>query len=716
MPETRHSRIIRRILRGLAVGAVSAALAVLLWAAGTLETLENRTWDWRVRYHAPRSEPSDEVRLILLDQYSLDWIEEEFGLTWPWPREVWSYILGFCTRGKVEAAAIDILFADPSQYGVGDDEQLSRAFEAEENDVLAVFLSRQASGLSAWPEGVPFPGLIPEGLKRWRELTGGRFTFSRAVFPQEEFAENSELLGTVQQRADSDGVYRRAPLFALFNDIPVPGLGLAAYMAGRDRPTDAEVRGRSLFLDGREIPLDSTGRLVLKFKGNQGIHRAYNAAEIIQSELQILQGLEPAVDPSDLEGAYIFIGYSAPGLQDLRPSPLSPTTPGVEIHATLLDNILTGDTARPMKPAGAVAVIVLAALAVGILGAVVSGALKSALFFIVVPPLPVLAGFLLYIPGLWLPLVAVEIGVLLSLIGSNVLGYATEGKQRKFIKGAFSQYLSPTVIDQLIAQPDRLKLGGERRELTIFFSDIQGFTTISESLSPEELTHLLNDYLSEMTDIIQQEGGTIDKYEGDAIIAFWNAPVPYEDHPVRAVRAALRCQSRLAELRPGFTERCGREIYMRIGLNSGPAVVGNMGSKTRFDYTMLGDAVNLAARLEGINKQFGTYTMISRSTRQGSGAAFPVRELSRVRVVGKNEPVTVYEPMVPEEYERRRDTLDVFARGIEAFYAGRFEEAKRSFAPIADVDPAAAKYLEKIEDLLGNPSAEWDGVWTMTSK
>jgi len=369
-----------------------------------------------------------------------------------------------------------------------------------------------------------------------------------------------------------------------------------------------------------------------------------------------------------------------------------------------------------MKPAGAVAVIVLAALAVGILGAVVSGALKSALFFIVVPPLPVLAGFLLYIPGLWLPLVAVEIGVLLSLIGSNVLGYATEGKQRKFIKGAFSQYLSPTVIDQLIAQPDRLKLGGERRELTIFFSDIQGFTTISESLSPEELTHLLNDYLSEMTDIIQQEGGTIDKYEGDAIIAFWNAPVPYEDHPVRAVRAALRCQSRLAELRPGFTERCGREIYMRIGLNSGPAVVGNMGSKTRFDYTMLGDAVNLAARLEGINKQFGTYTMISRSTRQGSGAAFPVRELSRVRVVGKNEPVTVYEPMVPEEYERRRDTLDVFARGIEAFYAGRFEEAKRSFAPIADVDPAAAKYLEKIEDLLGNPPAEWDGVWTMTSK
>jgi adenylate cyclase len=716
MPENRRNRIVRRILRGLLVGAFSAALAVVLWSTGSLETLENRTWDWRVSYHAPRSEPSDRVGLILLDQYSLDWIETEYGLTWPWPREVWSYIVGFCTRAETAAVAVDVLFVDPSQYGVGDDEQLARAFEAEEDDVLAVFLSSQGGGGTVWPEGIPFPGLEPEGLAGWRELTEGRFTYPRAVFPQSEFARNSEILGTVQQRADSDGVYRRAPLFALFGDVPVPGLGLAAYMAGRERPTEAEFRGRSLILDGREIPLDDTGQLVLKFRGDEGMHRAYNAAEIIQSELQILQGLEPAVDPEELTGTYIFIGYSAPGLLDLRPSPLSPTTPGVEIHATLLDNILTGDTTRPMHPAGAVAVIILAALAVGVLGAAVSGALKSALFFVLVPPLPILAGFLLYLPGLWLPVVAVEFGVILSLIGSNVLGYATEGRERRFIKGAFSQYLSPTVIEQLITQPDRLKLGGERRELTIFFSDIQGFTTISEALSPEELTHLLNDYLSEMTDIIQEEGGTIDKYEGDAIIAFWNAPVPYEDHPVRGVRAALRCQSRLAELRPGFTERCGREIYMRIGINSGPAVVGNMGSKTRFDYTMLGDAVNLAARLEGINKQFGTYTMISGSTGERLAGAFPVRELSRVRVVGKNEPVTVYEPMMPEEYERRREILEGFARGLEDFYAGRFEEARRSLSPIATADPAAGKYLAKIEELLANPPDEWDGVWTMTSK
>ena len=192
--------------------------------------------------------------------------------------------------------------------------------------------------------------------------------------------------------------------------------------------------------------------------------------------------------------------------------------------------------------------------------------------------------------------------------------YTTEGRQKLFIKNAFKQYLSPAVIEELIQHPERLKLGGERRVLSIFFSDLEGFTGISEGLEPEELTALLNEYLSAMTDIIQEEGGTVDKYEGDAIIAFWNAPLLQPDHAERCVRAALRCQEKLAEMRPAFRERIGKDLRMRIGINSGPAVVGNMGSHTRFDYTMLGDAVNLAARLEGINKQFGTYTILSQAT------------------------------------------------------------------------------------------------------
>ncbi len=230
-----------------------------------------------------------------------------------------------------------------------------------------------------------------------------------------------------------------------------------------------------------------------------------------------------------------------------------------------------------------------------------------------------------------------------------MVNYSTEGRQKRYIKNAFKQYLSPAVIEQLISHPERLKLGGERRELSIFFSDLQGFTSISEGLSPEELTALLNEYLSAMTDIIQEEGGTVDKFEGDAIIAFWNAPLDLDDHALRAVRSALRCQESLARMRPAFRERVGKDLYMRIGINTGPAVVGNMGSHSRFDYTVLGDAVNLAARLEGINKQFKTYTMISQATLEQMADAFPVRELSRVAVVGRKEPVTVYEPMFEEE-------------------------------------------------------------------
>jgi adenylate cyclase len=259
-------------------------------------------------------------------------------------------------------------------------------------------------------------------------------------------------------------------------------------------------------------------------------------------------------------------------------------------------------------------------------------------------------------------------------------------------------------------------LGGERKVLSIFFSDLQGFTSISEKLDPEELTTLLNDYLSAMTEIIQEEGGTVDKYEGDAIIAFWNAPLDVPDHALRAVRAALRCQARLAELRPEFRKRTGQDLYMRIGINTGPAVVGNMGSHSRFDYSMLGDAVNLAARLEGVNKQFGTYTMISQATKDAAGNAVPMRELGRVAVVGRTEPVTVYEPLA-EEYARiNAPALERFDRGLRAYYQGGFAEAVRIFNSLAKDDPVAARYLEACRDQPRERHDGWDGVWRMNTK
>ncbi len=704
-----------RLLRGLVVGVCAGVLAVAAWALGTLETVEYRTWDSRVRFFAERDQQHEDIVMVLLDQDSLDWTEETFGLSFPWPREIYAYIVSYFARAGTKGLAMDVLFVDPSVYGVYDDEQLGNALSTLPNDVFALFLGEETGSATSWPVSVPRPEIGIDGLAELPESTREALSYPRGLFPIPEIAENSSLLANVQNPQDSDGVFRRGPVFALFDDVVVPGLGFATYLLENGIPDNLSVVPRELSVGNQVVPLDEEGNLVLRFK-KRNESRTYGAAAVLNSELQLREGGTPDIDPASFAGKYVFFGFSAPGLLDLRPTPLDPRTPGVEVHANLLDNLLTGSGMRLMNPPAVATAILLVAVMVGLVGSVITGAAKTALLYGVVIPLPALASFGAYAAGLWVPLVAIELGAVLSLISSNVVNYATEGRQKRFIKGAFSQYLSPAVIEQLISHPERLQLGGERRELSIFFSDLQGFTSISESLSPEELTTLLNDYLSAMTDIIQEEGGTIDKYEGDAIIAFWNAPLLLEDHGVRGVRAAVRCQRKLAELRPAFAERSGKELYMRIGMNSGPAVVGNMGSRVRFDYTMLGDAVNLAARLEGINKQFGTYTMVSEATKGLAGDAFAYREISRVRVVGKNLPVVVYEPMTREEFGRRREHLEIFDRGRDAFYQGRFAQALAAFQEIAEADPPAAKYAAKCRPLLESPPGDWDGVWNMTEK
>jgi len=302
----------------------------------------------------------------------------------------------------------------------------------------------------------------------------------------------------------------------------------------------------------------------------------------------------------------------------------------------------------------------------------------------------------------------------LALVGGVVLNYATEGRKKREIRRAFNQYLHPTVIEELVKNPERLRLGGEKREISIFFSDLQGFTTIAEKLDPEALTALLNDYLTAMTDIILDAGGTIDKYEGDAIIAFWNAPLTQPDHALRAVRAALACQERLAELRPAFRARVGHDLHMRIGINTGTAVVGNLGSARRFDYTMLGDAVNLAARLEGVNKEFATYTLISAATRAALADSIALREISRVAVVGRREAVQIFEPLLAGSHDEAG--LELFARGLSCYYAGDFSAAAGNFAQCAAGDPTAALYAERCRGLAEAPPPEWTGVWQLQGK
>ncbi len=644
---------------GLLIGLGAALLALVLWYTGLLHGWEAATWNWRVRAFAKAGPHSSEVVLVLLDQGSLDWGEQENGLTWPWPREVYVPLVDFCTRSGVRSVAFDVLFTEPSGFGVWDDQALGEALARNGRFVGARFLAHGNSG-----------GDGQQGM------------------PIDEVVAGARVVANVSDQPDEDGVFRHARLWrrAPEDDRRVPSLGTAAWLVGRDALPTADGDWSTLLAG---LPVSPDGLALLRYRGT-GAYPTYSAASIIQSELRLLEGGQPTVQPGALRDRHVLFGFSAPGLLDLRSTPVSKVSPGVFVHATALDNLLGGDFLRhagwPAVVAGnlllAVGLALLTVLAGNRLGVAVAATGLAAAALAV----PLAAGFAAYPAGWWWPVLPGAVAGMSAVFGGLVRNYAVEGHQKRFIKQAFKHYLSPAVIERILDNPAALKLGGERRELTIMFSDLAGFTSLSEGLSPEDLTALLNDYLTDMTDIILDEGGTLDKYEGDAIIAFWNAPLDQPDHARRACRAAVRCQRQLAARRDEFRERCGRDLHQRMGLHTGAVVVGNMGSRQRFDYTVLGDAANLASRLEGANKMFASSTMISQFTLDAA-PDFRCRRLGPLQVVGRAEPVVVHE-LVGLPGEAVSDADAAFAAALTTWEDGDAPGAAGAFAQLQD-DPVA---------------------------
>ena len=709
----------KKVVYGLLAGALAAACAGLLDRAGLAARWDNPLADWRARFLAQPAAATDRVKLILLDQYSLDWASETMGLSWPWPREVYGAVLDYLKRNGAKTVVFDVLYTEASASGVADDELLGAAAGRFGNFVGAVFLGKTTDQATRWPEYAQSNPIRMEGLDAWlaaHPAAAKEIVSAAAAFPVPELTTNVAWLANVREVPDGDGVFRRAAPFRVFDGRVLPSLGFAGWLAGLNAgDVKAEIQPQALVVGGRRIPLDEAGRMILKFRGKSGTHQTFNAAEVIQSEIRLQEGGEPPIkDGSVFKDASVVFGFSAPGLKDLRPSPMGGDYPGPEIYATMLDNLLEGDFLRD-APATVVWLWVLAlALTAGVGAASARNGWQSGLAALVLIPLPVVAGGLAWRMGCVLPAAAGMMGVVIALLGGAVINFVREGRQKMFIKGAFKHYLSAEVIEQIMRDPGSLKLGGERRELTIFFSDLQGFSSISERLGPEDLTKLLNDYLSDMTDIILEEGGTLDKYEGDAIIAFWNAPLFQSDHAVRAVRASVRCQQKLAERRAEFVERTGAVLKMRIGLNTGPVVVGNMGSSNRFDYTVLGDAANLASRLEGANKALGTYMMVAESTWAQTNGAFPGRELGYLRVVGRKTPVRVYEA-TGLAGTASGAAEQAFEAALAVARKGNWAEAAAAFEQL---DEAAAKtYAAKCRTLAAaGPEAVWDGIWNLTEK
>lgn len=663
----------RKLIESFLLALGATVVVASIWLSGGLDRWENTTWDWRVRALAtsgatPEAKDESQVCLILLDQSSLDWGQESNGWSWPWPREVYTTIIDFCVRGEARSLSFDVLYTEPSVYGVWDDGAFGDAIAASEFFIGAAFVHTTADATE------------------------------KITWPITELKDNCLTLANVSDIPDADGVFRRASLWMeIEGSERMLSLGTAASLVGDESGTVKSV------MDGGDAVR------ILNYRDPEAFWPIYSADAVIQSDLRLMEGAKPILDPSVLKGKHVLFGMSAPGLKDLRPTPLNRVSPGVMVHATALENLLNDSFITEPPPVGVMAVIFILSFMASAFLLIGGNLWKTMTTILVFLLLPAGIGYLTAMSGVWWPVVPGTLAHAGALAGAMIIAWATEGKQKRFIRSAFRHYLSPDVIQRIMDDPDKLNLGGELRELTIFFSDLEGFTTISEGLEPQELTQLLNEYLTDMTDIILESGGTLDKYEGDAIIAFWNAPVDQPDHALRGCRASVLCQRKLAERRAEFEERFGATMHMRIGLNSGPVIVGNMGSNQRFDYTVLGDAANLAARLEGANKVFGSYLMISDATLESVDGAMLTRELGDLRVVGRKQPVRVHElegfagDPEPAHWENYRTALAHCKNG-------ELELAREAMA--ATGDPASAKWLARLE----NEEEGFDPVWNMTRK
>jgi adenylate cyclase len=421
----------------------------------------------------------------------------------------------------------------------------------------------------------------------------------------------------------------------------------------------------------------------------------------------------------------VLLGVTALGIYDVRNTPFSTTStyPGLEGHATVVHNLLTKSFLD--KPKWAVIYDLFTLIFLSVLTGVILPRLNAVygiLFAAGLFTFHLFASEWLFVSyGIWINIVYPLLALILTYTSLTVYRYFTEERRRKQIKGAFSHYVSSSVVNEMLRHPERLKLGGDKKDLTVLFSDIRGFTTISERMTPEDLVHLLNEYLTIMTNVVFKYDGTLDKYMGDAIMAIYGAPLERQNHPSNACHAALEMMEALKNLNEKWIKEGKEPLDIGIGISTGMMMVGNMGSEQRFDYTVMGDAVNLGSRLEGANKNYKSHIIISESTHGRIEDEFFCMELDSVRVKGKTKPVKIYQLLAYRKIaEERQRAGALFHRGLQLYRARKWDEAIKTFSHVSDMDPelhAADLYIKRCKNLKTSPPPpNWDGVFKMTTK
>lgn len=626
----KKSDLTKTLLRAGIVSISSFIICMTLYFTNVFSFFENKTYDMRMIFASKYVRASEDIFFIEVDQESIEWAEEEYGWNWPWPREAYAKIIDFFTLGNVNTVAFDILFSEPSIYGPEDDEILSQAAEKNGNVIFAQFISGKG-----------------ERLKIQEPVT--------------TIKNSAAALGNTTSVMDKDDVIRRGRLEYKLDDTTFPTLGTAPlYLGGKKSELD-------------KIPRLKDGSVLLRFQRNMNSYFPYHAKSILSSYDAIMEGREPDYQPEDFEDGYVYVAYYAPGLFDFCSTPVSQVFPGVGIHITTLDNYLNNNFMKKV-PDFLLGIWTLFVSVVGTAFVIFASTRKSQLQtvlymifgFIIGLSFSIAYPYVLFAQGYWLQLLSPSFAFLISYILTLGLSMSLEGKQKRFIRAAFSQCLSKEVVDKICDDPSSFKLGGEVVDMTAIFTDIQKFSSFSELLSAEELGDLLNYYLTIMSDIIMEEGGTIDKYEGDAIIALVGAPLKMDDHAERACRAAIKLKKAEIELNKNILEiasnpisdkikptlysamqtlvKNNKTIFTRIGINSGDMIAGFFGAEGKKNFTMMGNNVNLTSRLEGVNKQYHTNgILISEATKSRLNEDFIVRSLDRVRVVNVDTPIKLYE-------------------------------------------------------------------------
>jgi adenylate cyclase len=662
----------RKAVAGVFVGLLAAVL--LLGAdqvfslagdgtgANPLQTIELKTYDWRLSATARPEAARQDIALIEIDEYSLRNLQANVG-RWPWPRLIHAELLDYLARAPAKIIAYDVNFAEPDTRrgfdfgesvltGKESDQALIDSVSAAGNVILLVDATYEASEGA----GAPFAdsGLV---------VNAPGVVDRRVVFPPfPGLAEAGSGLGHTLFMIDRDGVLRHTIPLVRSGTRVLPSLGLAAALrAGGIPPAAVRVEEETLKIADRAMPLawrhvrSQTGVEsflwgLINYRGPAFLedlkrrpYASYSFFDLLYSEEQIRANVKPNVDPAVFRDKLVFVGVTASGLFDVFETPFgSGRMPGIQVHAAVADDILSNRFLRPSPTGARFATVVASALVVGLIATLLPAwwATGATLVFLT---LFAWIAMQLFAGGYWLNLSQPVLSSTAALFGGVAYQYFVEGREKRKMKKLFGQYVSKDVYDQLVSNPELARLGGQRREMTVLFSDIRGFTTVSEKGQPEDIVHTLNEYFTRMVHLVFLHKGTLDKFVGDMVMALFGAPLPDSQHADHAVEAALDMVTELGKLNEKWKAEGRPELDIGIGINTGSMIAGNIGSEAIMSYTVIGDAVNLGARLESLNKQYGTRIIISDATRQRLTGMYELRPLGDVIVKGKTKPVAIFE-------------------------------------------------------------------------